>query len=336
MKKFLNISYILLGVMIILASCNSEEISGTLLPDDSDMPIEFSGINASLDTKAGVDDIASFRVWASRTTNNATVYDIFSTSGTAVTKTISGNSISWIYSPTRYWQPGTYDFYAITPTAISTSIPVSGELSSTSLAIHFGEEVDGAYAGWDLSVNQTDLMLATEPNVTGRFNATNTPVNLAFNHMLSKIRFSAKKTTDMQIDIVMVKISGHLTTASSVEMSGNGATWTLSTVSTGQEIGLSTPIALDKVQDKPVTSELLVFPQGARERDKGTVEGIRRDADNAGGYPKSASITTDWQAGKQYDYVINVGPDGISFSEPTVKPWDDNGGTGHSKDEIEF
>lgn len=325
MKNIYSILSLLLGAMIILASCNSEEISGTLLPDDSDMPIEFSGINASLDTKAGVDDIASFRVWASRTTNNATVYNIFSTRGTDVTKATSGNSISWIYSPIRYWQPGTYDFYAIIPTAISTSIPISGELSSTSLAIHFGEEVDGAYAGWDLSVNQTDLMLATEPNVTGRFNATNTPVNLAFNHMLSKISFSAKNTDDEDVTITVtgIKINGCHTKSLGMSF-GQNTTYLFPNTTSGSH---SIPVnqRLNKNEYQNLGSSVLVFPQTCNNL---VVELTFTDVYNektTTGNTTSASIPINWVAGKQYHYKINVSFDAISFSPPTIKEWSTGG-----------
>ena len=323
MKNIYSILSLLLGAMIALASCNSEEIPGALQPEEGDMPIEFSGINASVDTKTGADGVNGFRVWASRTNNNASVYNIFATDGTEVTKTTSGNSVSWAYSPIRYWQPGTYNFYATSPTAISTTTPITGELSSTGLAIHFGEEVEGTYTGWDLSAIQTDFMFAKTQDVTGRFNGTNTPVSLAFDHMLSKISFSAKNTDaddDVSIIVTGIKISGCHTKSLGASF-GQSISYQFPDQASGHHSIAVNQSSLNKDGYQNLGSSVLVFPQTCTNL---VIELTFIDVYSGittTGNTTSASISIDWEPGKQYHYNINVSFEKISIGTITVKDW---------------
>ena len=349
MKNKTSIFTLLLGAMIILASCNSEEIPGVDLPAGDNMPIEFSGVQTWVDTKDGAGDddeeeptlpesFTGFKVWASRSYKDANNIDQIDTDvfsdGTEVLKEVAGeSSVAWKYSPLRYWQPGDYNFYAVSPTAISESIPIHGNLDSSDLSLYFGEFDGGEYSGWDLKQNQVDLLYASTLGVTGRFNSTNTPVNLTFDHMLSKLSFSVgNKTTDTDITLSAIKIYGNKKIATSCTSSGTFAlksvtnagnsyfedsalSYSLSAVESGEPIEYTT-----------IISELFAFP----EKCNITVElTISLDADASGYTKSSASTPVKWEAGKHYHYQIKIAPDNVSFSEPLVVDWN-NGGAADS------
>ena len=308
MKNIFNILSVLLGGVFVLASCHREDILDTNLPDEESRPIDFSSVYASVDTKteSGAENIpASFKVWASRTARSTTNYNVFGQTGTLVTNAGTATSQKWTYSPVRYWQSGEYNFVAVTPVDLISS----GTLTANGLALNFGS--------WNLS-SEIDGLLARS-DVSGEV------VPLSFGHMLSKISFSAKNVTNIPIEITSVKINGYHKDAASVMLSDSQADWTFNDApsTVGQEIGLSDAVTLGTTPVK-VTSDFLVFSEDCAL----TVEVTIRHDSAAGGYSKSATITaTGWESGLQYDYVINVGPDGISFSEPTVDAWKDNGDT---------
>lgn len=302
MKKIFNILSALLCGILVLASCHRESVLDTYLPDEDSRPIEFSSVYASVETRAEAENLpASFMVWASRTANSTTNYNVFGQAGTLVTNAGAATSQKWTYSPVRYWQSGEYDFVAVTPVDLISS----GTLTANGLALNFGS--------WNLS-SQTDALSA-------RSDVSEDVVNLSFGHMLSKISFSAKNLTDTPIEITSVKISGYHKEAESVVLTESGSAWTFNDAPStiGHEIRLSEAVAFGTTPVK-VTSDYLVFPEDCAL----TVEVTIRHATDAGGYLKSATIpATGWASGLQYDYVINVGPDGISFSEPTVAGWDE-------------
>ena len=325
MKMTYNILSFLLVGMFVIASCHREELPGTDLPAEGGEPIEFSSVYASVETKAEPDATSdlpeNFKVWASRTVNSNTNYNVFGENGTTVTNTGSAGTPKWTYSPVRYWQSGEYNFVAVTP----ADFPTSGELTSNGLELSFGT------SGWDLSANQTDLLLATS-------NVSNQIVSLSFSHLLTKISFSAKNATSTPIEITSVKISGHHKEAESLVLSEEAAVWEFKDDgNASQDItsSASDSYELSSTATK-VTSDVLVFSEDCSL----TVEVTIRHAAEAAGYPKSATIsTTGWLPGMQYDYVINVTPDGISFSEPRVEGWDDvdDDGNGYTADDgIDF
>ena len=321
MKKFLNITYVLLGAMIILNSCHREDFPSHQIPTESDCPIEFSPISASLETKTDASaTIEDFKVWASNKVNNVDNYNVFGSEGTDVRK--SGSD--WVYSPVRYWQPSNYNFYAVSPIEISSSIPISGSLSSSGLSIYFGEKVDGSYSGWDLSSNQVDLLLASEQNVTTRLNATNTPVDLAFDHLLSKITFTAKNVEEDNVSITVTGIEIRGCHTKSIGMTYNQEdTWTFPATTSGAHSLPAFSQAITKTEYTDIGSSILVFPQECKTL---RVELTFNDTHNGvttTGNVKSAIIQTNWDAGKQYNYKINVSFDSISFGDITVDEWAD-------------
>lgn len=328
MKNKTSIFTLLLGAMIILASCNSEEIPGVDLPAGDNMPIEFSGVQTWVDTKISnlPESFTQFKVWASRTSEELDQpdYRVFG-DGTEVEKEIVDELVTWKYSPVRYWQPGEYNFYAVSPAAISESIPIHGNLDSSDRSLYFGEFDGEKYSGWDLSSNQVDLLEASKTGVTTRLNSTNTPVDLTFEHMLSKISFSlANKSRDYDIIIYAIKIYGN--TKIATEFSEGAFILDSKTDSENSFINNDDMyIYMSRIPQggqvefsEIVSAERLVFPEECEI----TVElTISLDADASGYTKSSASTSVKWESGKHYHYQVKIGPDNISFIEPRVVDW---------------
>ena len=325
--------------MITLASCQSEKLSGTDNFEENVLPIEFAGIKAEVSTKTLPDNFTAFKVWASRTSgaNAQPNYNVFGATGTDVEKSGSGTSLSWVYTPVRYWQSGTYNFHAIWPTSIATT-PITGSLGSSGLSLSIGN------GGWDLSTNQIDLMSATTQvtNTTG----TPGPVVLTFNHMLSKISFSARNATVGDADIIVtgIKVFGN-----SKKATGYSSAWILNSTTAkdspylnhtlSSAVTLPKPVEGEDLEYASISPEFLVFPG---ERCTLMIEVSMKHTATSTTYTKTASLplTSDyvWEAGKQYDYKVNVTPEYIRFDEVKVSLWDDNGGLGYGADDdvIEF
>ena len=323
MKITYSILSVLFVAMFVLTSCHIEDNPVASTPVNGDEPIEFSSVYASVDTKTTTGENsalpANFQVWASRTVDSNTNYNVFGENGTTVTNTGSADSPKWTDSPVRYWQSGDYNFVAVTP----VDLALSGELTAAGLELNFDS--------WNLIENPTDALVATS-------DVSNDVVPLTFGHLLSKISFSAKTTHDTPIEITSIKISGHHTEAESLVLSEAGTKWEFNEGKASQEditSSASAPYELSNTATK-VTSDVLVFSEDCSL----TVEVTIRHAAAAVGYPKSATIsTTGWLPGMQYDYVINVTPDGISFSEPRVEGWDyvDDNDNGYTADDgIDF
>lgn len=331
--------YIILSVILVslftMTSCHREEIpcDDSLVKDGK--PIEFSSISVTIDTKTTTEGstegetesttptapIEDFKVWASLTSNNTTQYGIFGEEGTDVSKSINGPMLSWVYSPLRYWRPGDYKFYAVSPASHA-----AGQLTGNGLNLTFQD--------WDLSANQVDLLLATSTT-------SNDVVSLQFDHLLSKISFSAKNVSQKPTIITSVKIKGNHTKASTMTYKTD-LSWNLSSGSNSniQNLPLKAETSITATTDSytQLTQDngILVFPENCNLLVELT---IKQDA-NSQGYTKSATIpTTNWVAGNHYEYKINIGPDNITFSDISVVTWQkkDNDGNDYIvDDEIEF
>lgn len=335
MKNIRIISITLLGAMIAIASCQREDVPHNGTPEENGTPISFSAIHASLDTKGddgGAEDgsatgtatpeISSFHVWASRTfgqtgspTTDNTIF-----SGEEVTY----NSGVWQYSPVRYWQTGSYQFVAVSQMT-DTKTSYTGSLTNSSLNLSFTSP------GWNLSTTPADLIVAsaTASGQTQRNN--NTEVAFSFNHQLAMVKFTAKNTDprDATISIKSISIKGNKTTASGMTYFASSTpttTWTFSDVTPIQQLQMQfdegkTAITLAKDSKTTLTSELMVFPQGC------TLEieilyDVVANGGTSSNNSKSATKTVSWDAGKIYEYNINVTSDHISFvEEPTVVDW---------------
>lgn len=322
MRNLYIILSVILAGLFTMTSCHREEIpcDDSLVKDG--MPIEFSSISVAIDTKTTTDGstegetesttptapIDNFKVWASLTSNNTTQYEIFGQEGTEVSKSINGQTLSWAYSPLRYWRPGNYKFYAVSPVSHAT-----GKLTENGLNLTFAN-------GWDLRSNQEDLLLATSTT-------SNEVVSLQFDHLLSKITFSAKNVSDTQIIITSLKIKGNHKVATTMSYEAeNPWGWKSDDTSVQQELPLntsteSTGILTQTESFTQLTQDdgILVFPESCALEVELT---INHSATSQGGYTKTTTIeNTGWLKGKHYHYNIKVSPEYIKIGQVTVTPW---------------
>lgn len=326
----------LVGLLLSLVSCNREETSATEYPVEYDSPIEFSEIAGWLDTKADDDQtsINSFKVWAMNGNNN-----VFGSKGDDVSTTDSGTT--WTYSPVRYWQDGTYNFYAVSPTSLATD----GTQTSSGLTLSFGD-------GWNLLSNREYLLIAANTGESRSSQLQNGetpgPVELTFNHMLSQISFSARnadQTDGVELAVTSVKIYGNSSTAMSLSGTAGSnevfnATWVLNTSKTTQAAPFKThplspaqTLTKDKTESQETTTysytgicpKILVFPETCDLTVEVSFNQIKEGITTPA--TKTATIRgAKWQSGYNYDYKLAVTADAIKIaSDPDVTPWVEGG-----------
>ena len=172
MKK--NLFFVGIAAAAMLASCSNDET--VEMPQSK--AISFNNAFVNNGTRSVVDpsftkaNLGSFAVYGF--TQNGQIFD-----GQSVTSSDEGET--WTYTPPKYWIEGnTYTFAGIAP----ANTPVSGETVSGNkvhMTVNFTNE-NGT----------TDLLYAAPGQVTADedFLGNIQPVDMTFNHQLSKVKFS--------------------------------------------------------------------------------------------------------------------------------------------------
>ena len=322
MKRTINI---LLAMAFILAGSKGPS---SLEPDvlqSEDYPIEFAvSCNLSVESKAVINDPTGFVALGGLTTADEWMTNqIFGDNGTEVTPT-SNNT--WTYSPVRYWQPGSYVFAGVMPSALSCTPSLSAN-NHKQLTLDFGTD------GFDLSATQTDLLVAFD-EVFVESTATAGPVDFDFAHQfaLVVIQGASVDPNTKGIEIQNVKVYGNTksTTGNMVftyaPATGNipsviTSSYTLSSTKTtlnapykslDGEWALVKPGA-DGLVYNAIVSDLLVFPEQCTFN-----IAITYKEDNIT-KTRIGSLSANWAAGKKYTYSFNLAAD-ISFSV-SVSDW---------------
>lgn len=327
-----SIAAALFGLLLIVVSCQRENLPASGSEFDNETPIEFSGVTATLNTKGdeGTNsstlpaDFKYFKVWAQNGTNNA----VFGSDGTAVTRTDADSP--WTYSPVRYWKTGTYNFYAVAPESKAT-----GSLDNSGLTLSFT-------GGWNLSAEstQTDLLFARTTVIgANQVNKAGGPdkVNLTFDHKLSRISFSARNAaaTGITLSVTKVKVYGLNKTAESVLINASGdTTWELETTSTADSpfktVSHETAVALatgNSVVDgttvyeyTEICSPFMVFPETGNFVVEVTYNQTIGNTTTSA--TETATISTARVTGFEYNFKLKATENGITIDdEPSVKPW---------------
>lgn len=209
-------SLFLLGAaaVVALSSCTKNEV----LEVAENRAIGFDNAFVNNGTRSIVDPsltkatLENFDVYGFVTNGKSESSQIFG-KGDDVT-TVTKNGENWQYSPTQYWVNGnTYTFGAIAPAGAAT---VTGEAITGTINKKVGMTVTFT----NTNDSQKDLLHAAPAVVTVSTDDYSTPVELTFNHQLSKVKFSFKnsvgegysvKVTDVKI--TNAKSSGTLTVA---------------------------------------------------------------------------------------------------------------------------
>lgn len=177
MKK----SLFMMGVAAMaLASCTQNEVLNVA---DS-RAIGFSNAFVNNGTRSVSDPsltkatLSNFNVYGFVTNgnNSAQIFD-----GTTVTKSTKEGIDKWEYSPAQYWVKGnTYTFAAIAPASAGNVTDEAVNEGKVTMKVTFTNS----------DTEQKDLLFAAPAAVSVESDDYNTPVDMTFSHVLSKVKFS--------------------------------------------------------------------------------------------------------------------------------------------------
>ena len=328
---------ILLVIALILTGCNGTSSLDPEVARSENQPIRFavSG-DLSVKSKAVIDESNytefGFKALGALTVDTGNNYEIFGTNGVEVTYTTSG----WGYSPVRYWQPGSYVFAGVMPSALSCT-PSLSQTNHKQLTLDFAD-------GFNLAQSQVDLLVAFDDvDVESVAGMTSTAVDFDFEHQLALvvIQGTSVDPDTKGIEIKEIKVYGNspATVGDMVFTYAEATATTPSTISYDYELVSNTTknnvyktfsrpaeqtgVSADKdwnlvaageslVYDVLVP-ELLVFPQQCT-----FTIAITYKEDNIE-KTRVGSLSADWEAGKKYTYTFKLATD-ITFSV-AVSEW---------------
>lgn len=260
----------------------------------------------------GAADIASFEVWGwygSNTERNKNVFN-----GTQVRNTQSG----WTYDNLQYWVPDmNYTFYAVYPDG-------AGECSEDGTVTV--EKFDCSVTGSDA----VDLMTAGAV-VEG---SGNFPKSVVFNfsHELAKVKFTIKTADPDGVAVSLLKLYGISAKGSLTKPQKGSALWRLENA-VGSD---NTPYSVNEVVLNTGNSytaepfgELLLPPHDAALAEArlsfSYYYGSNSTQIKSADIPLAAGTggITSWEAGKSYNYTVEIQANRDIKINVTVTDWDE-------------
>lgn len=258
----------------------------------------------------GAADIASFKVWGwygSNTERDKNVFD-----GIQVYNTGSG----WVYDNIQYWVPDmNYTFYAVYPSDV-------GECSADGITVKgfkcsaFGDKA-------------VDLMTAGAVEGSG-----NSPKSVDFNfrHELAKVKFTVKTADPDGVAVSLLKLYGISAQGSLTKPQDGSASWSLENAvgsdntpySVNEEVVLNTG---NSYTAEPF-GELLLPPHAALAEAKLSFSyyyGSNSSHIKSADIPLAAGTggITSWEAGKSYNYTVEIQANRDIKINVTVTDWDE-------------
>ena len=184
---------ILLSVLVVaaLAACNKSEVIST--PDPSAIAFEGTYVevatraNAAVDPSTTTATIESFNVWGFMNDPTGKVF---------VEEKVSKNGGEWSYANTQYWTPGNKYYFAALSNYTNAVVDVT-EANTYGLGNIQYTVTDGAEDLLYSAVGPIDAPAATATTVD--------PVELTFNHMLSKVKFTFTNGFSNELATIDVK-----------------------------------------------------------------------------------------------------------------------------------
>ena len=258
----------------------------------------------------GADDISFFEVWGwygSNTERNKNVFD-----GIQVNKTGSG----WVYDNIQYWVPDmNYTFYAVYPLD-------AGECSADGITVkNFKCSAFGDKA--------VDLMTAGAVEGSG-----NSPRSVVFNfsHELAKVKFTVKTADPDGVAVSLLKLYGISAQGSLTKPQDGSASWSLENAvgsdntpySVNEEVVLNTG---NSYTAEPF-GELLLPPHDALAEARLSFSyyyGSNSTQIKSADIPLAAGTggITSWEAGKSYNYTVEIQANRDIKINVTVTDWDE-------------
>ena len=308
-----------------LVACSKDE----LVNQQGPVAISFKqayveNVTRATDPSTTTDNIASFDVWGFMDQPSGTIFE-----GQDVTK--SGNE--WTYSPLQYWTPGhTYYFGALSPMNSA-----NWDLDTT------GASTDGVGVVSFTNVDGTEDLIYAATSVTTSNDINNQPesVKLAFNHLLSKVKFSFTNGFPAENYTINVKnIKMTVPAAGSIDLAvenwWDNDDWTLENGTTTLEFGnMETEnLAISKIASSE--KELLTIPAGDEQEYTVTFD-VELYAGDVLAFSNSLATNISGAAlemGKAYNFhadlnVNNVAESALTpivFEVEMVKDWENGNG----------
>lgn len=277
-----------------LVACNNEET----IAIQGNTPMEFGGSFVENATRAAVDP--------STTTNTLDAFDVWAfmdqTNGTVlVDEDVTKSGSKWAYTNVQYWLPEhTYYFTALAPMnsdnwdLADADIAGQGVVSFTN--------VDGS----------EDLIYATtEVDTKGmQVGQTMPAVKFAFNHMLSKVKFTFKNgyTTD-NVSFVISDVKMTAPAAGTLDLAAQ--TWTVEGENT-YEFGNVEQLWMGQAAE--AAQERMTIPAAATQEYNVTFTiDLYMGEVLAGTFEKASTITgATFENGKAYNLVAEITPENTS------------------------
>lgn len=323
------------AAVAMLASCSNDETTGKAVNGNT---IKFDGfVNKSV--KGAANDLnsttfTSFQVWGLMSKGDQTGTPFV---GTTVTK--SGSE--WTYNGNVYWENGyNYSFVAIAPAGFGTFNAPSTVGEYGTIDFENGEgttdliyDVDGMYATSPVS---------TEGQCPG-------PINLTFNHLLSRVKFAFENAMDdgSTINVTAVTITNANTKATATL--GETATWALAADNSTARLAFGNVILDDPATDyaagvtKATDHKYMIPATSADQKYTVTFTVIRNHSGVTDEYIHSVELpAVTMEQGKSYQFVAELNAQNITGGDPDdpnnpelcpikftaqVKDWEDFGDT---------
>lgn len=318
----------LIGVVAL--SCGKET---TERGDEQAKQISFSPLltrGSTINDPGGLATNGGFNVWAYRHADNKWASSSTKTpllNAATVTGSVNGSVITWDYGTPVLWPFNEYvSFFAYGPADNAT---VNGSTTGGIPIIDFTVET--------AVKNQTDLLIASPIyDQLGVSYSLSKPVNLLFNHALSRVVFSGLllNTGDTrEIKVKSIKLNG-IYNSGSVAVS-NPVSWTVSTTSTSDYTlniagGNLKDIAISNTAQDISTddSQLFLIPQTiARALGEDPTMDVVLNIDGDDMTYSSLVFSPDkWLPGKSYNYQLIVDGNDLQLimidGDMTLVPWD--------------
>lgn len=238
MKKLFIMGLAAMGLA--LTACNSDET--VEVAKGNAIGFKTFVNNSTRATDVTTTSLESFKVWGLMNKGDKT--------GTPfIAKEVTKENNTWSYAPPVYWEKGyAYSFVALAPNNVYTFTAPTAINTWGSLEFNNG-------------TGETDLIYAAAKQETVAANGCPAPVNLTFNHMLSRVRFQfengmldGSKLTVSDVKINDAYTSGTATLAEQLA----GLSWT-----TGQTTGaleFSGAAAMEQQNAKAETAHKYMIP----------------------------------------------------------------------------
>ena len=323
------------AAVAMLASCSNDETTGKAVNGNT---IKFDGfVNKSV--KGAANDLnsttfTSFQVWGLMSKGDQTGTPFV---GTTVTK--SGSD--WTYSGNVYWENGyNYSFVAIAPAGFGTFTAPNTVGQWGSIDFENGEgttdliyAIDGTYA---------TSAVSTEGQCPG-------PINLTFNHLLSRVKFAFKNAMDdgSTINVTDVIITNANTKATATL--GETATWALAADNSTASLTFGNVILDDPATDyaenvTKATDHKYMIPATSQDQKYTVTFTVTRNHSGVTDlYNHEVELpAVTMEPGKSYQFVAELNAQNITGGDPDdpnnpelcpikftaqVKDWEDFGDT---------